>query len=73
MQPRSTPACTRTPFSPEKPPKASPACCTHGFQLVAEPISFLVDRHNHLLVGEEERAERWGANLATKLPLSHEH
>ncbi|HEX6761050.1 MAG TPA: flavodoxin domain-containing protein [Propionibacteriaceae bacterium] len=46
---------------------------THGFQLVAEPISFLVDRHNHLLVGEEERAERWGANLATKLPLSHEH
>jgi hypothetical protein len=45
----------------------------HGFQLVAEPISFLVDRHNHLLVGEEEQAERWGAKLATKLPLSHAH
>ena len=45
----------------------------HGFQLVAEPISFLVDRHNHLLAGEEERAERWGASLAAKMPLGHEH
>ena len=36
----------------------------HGFQLVAEPISFFVDRHNHLLAGEEEQAERWGATLA---------
>jgi hypothetical protein len=45
----------------------------HGFQLVAEPISFLVDRHNHLLAGEEEQAERWGASLAVKMPLSHEH
>jgi hypothetical protein len=35
----------------------------HGFQLVAEPISFLVDRHDHLLPDEEERAERWGATL----------
>lgn len=38
----------------------------HGFRLVAEPISFLVDRHNHLLAGEKEQAERWGAGLATK-------
>ena len=45
----------------------------HGFQLVAEPISFLVDRHNHLLAGEEEQAERWGASLAAKMPLGHEH
>ena len=40
----------------------------HGFQLVAEPISFLVDRHDHLLPGEEERAERWGATLGEKRP-----
>jgi Flavodoxin domain len=40
----------------------------HGFQLVVEPISFLVDRHDHLLPGEEERAERWGATLGEKRP-----
>ena len=40
----------------------------HGFQLVAEPISFLVDRHDHLLPGEEERAEHWGATLCEKGP-----
>jgi hypothetical protein len=45
----------------------------HGFHLVAEPISFIVDRHNHLLVGEEEQAERWGAGLAAKMPSGQEH
>jgi hypothetical protein len=40
----------------------------HGFELVAEPISFLVDRHDHLLPGEEERAERWAATLSKKQP-----
>jgi hypothetical protein len=40
----------------------------HGYELVVEPVSFLVDRHDHLLPGEEERAERWGATLAEKLP-----
>jgi hypothetical protein len=40
----------------------------HGFELVVEPISFLVDRHDHLLPGEEERAERWGATLGEKRP-----
>jgi hypothetical protein len=40
----------------------------HGFELVVEPISFLVDRHDHLLLGEEERAERWGATLGEKRP-----
>ena len=39
----------------------------HGFDLVAEPGSFLVDTHNHLLDGEAERAEAWGASLATAL------
>ena len=43
---------------------------SHGFHLVAEPISFLVDRHDHLLAGEEERAERWGAGLTTWAPSS---
>lgn len=45
----------------------------HGFQLIAEPISFLVDRHHHLLAGEEEQAEQWGAILATRMPLRNEH
>ena len=40
----------------------------HGFELVVEPISFLVDRHDHLLPGEEERAERWGATVGEKRP-----
>jgi Flavodoxin len=38
----------------------------HGFELVVEPISFLVDRHDHLLPGEEKRAERWGATVGEK-------
>ncbi len=42
-----------------------------GFQLVAEPTSFLVDRHDHLLAGEEDKAEGWGASLVTKMPLGH--
>ena len=45
----------------------------HGFRLVAEPMSFLVDRHDHLLAGEDEQAERWGASLTAKMPLSHEY
>jgi hypothetical protein len=40
----------------------------HGFQSAVEPMSFLVDRHDHLLPGEEERAERWGATLGEKRP-----
>jgi Flavodoxin domain len=34
-----------------------------GFDLVAEPESFLVDEGHHLLAGEEERAQAWGAAL----------
>lgn len=37
----------------------------HGFAVVADPISFLVDRHNHLLPGEPERAASWGSQLAS--------
>ena len=36
----------------------------HGYELLAEPESFLVDRQNHLLPGEEERAAAWGTQLA---------
>ena len=36
----------------------------HGFDLVVEPESFLVDRHSHLLPGEDERATEWGEAVA---------
>jgi hypothetical protein len=36
----------------------------HGFRIVAQPESFLVDRHNHLHDGELDRAAEWGRQLA---------
>ncbi len=39
----------------------------HGTDLVAEPESFLVDKRNHLLPGEKDRARSWGERLATTL------
>jgi flavodoxin len=39
----------------------------HGFVLIVEPESFLVDKHDHLLGGEEHRAEEWGKELAAAL------
>lgn len=36
----------------------------HGFELVADPESFLVDKQSALEPGEEERAEQWGRSLA---------
>lgn len=41
-----------------------------GLDLVAEPESFLVDKDNHLLPGEEDRARAWGAQLAATLASS---
>ena len=35
-----------------------------GFQVVAKPESFIVDKHDLLLDGEAQRAETWGAGLA---------
>lgn len=35
----------------------------HGYTLVVEPESFLVDRQTHLLPDEEERARLWGARV----------
>lgn len=40
----------------------------HGFELVCEPESFLVDKHNHLLPGEGDRAHDWAARL-TSVPM----
>jgi hypothetical protein len=39
----------------------------HGMSLVAEPESFLVDKQNRLLPGEQERARAWGEHLAVSL------
>ncbi len=39
----------------------------HGCHLVTKPESFLVDKSNHLLAGEEDRARRWGAELVELL------
>lgn len=36
----------------------------HGAAMVAEVESFLVTKENHLVDGEEARAESWGASLA---------
>jgi len=38
-----------------------------GCTMLADPESFLVDKHNQLLPGELERARRWGEALATSL------
>ena len=38
---------------------------TAGFELAAQPESFLVDKTTHLLAGEEQRAQAWGAGLLT--------
>ncbi len=35
-----------------------------GYRLAVRPESFLVDKANHLLDGEGDRAESWGAMLA---------
>jgi hypothetical protein len=35
----------------------------HGYRLVADPESFLVNKSNQLLPAEVERATAWGASL----------
>lgn len=42
----------------------------HGFRLACEPESFLVDKHNGLLPGEDLRAMRWGIDLSNSLAPS---
>ena len=36
----------------------------HGYRSVADPTSFLVDTHGHLLDGQEASAMEWGRELA---------
>ncbi len=36
----------------------------HGYELVAEPESFIVTKENRLVPEEDERAKTWGARLA---------
>ena len=40
---------------------------THGFRLMTEPESFLVDKQHHLIHGEAARATAWGGQLASTL------
>jgi hypothetical protein len=35
----------------------------HGYRLVVDPESFLVDKQTQLLPGEEERAKAWGSRV----------
>jgi hypothetical protein len=39
----------------------------HGFRLVADPESFIIDTHQRLKAGEAERAATWASNLAVDL------
>lgn len=39
----------------------------HGFDLVMEPESFFVDKHNHLEPDEAERATQWGRTLGAAI------
>jgi hypothetical protein len=41
----------------------------HGFRLVAPPESFLVDKHNHVVAGETDRARSWGESLAAAVAM----
>ena len=39
----------------------------HGFRVIAAPESFIVDKENHLLPGEGDRARAWAIDLVEKL------
>jgi hypothetical protein len=39
----------------------------HGFRTIIEPESFLVDKENHLMDGEVERARAWAESLFDRL------
>jgi hypothetical protein len=62
---------TRMPGAPSFTGRASKGIARrlrdHGFRLVVEPESFLVDKANHLIPGEGERAEAWAASLAASI------
>jgi len=39
----------------------------HGFRVIVDPESFLVDKENHLVPGEGNRARAWADGLVDKL------
>jgi hypothetical protein len=39
----------------------------HGFREIAEPMSFLVTKDNHLVAGQQASARQWGSRLAYTL------
>ena len=42
--------------------------CRHGYEIVAKPTGFIVERaKGPLKDGERERAKAWGAGLASKI------
>ena len=43
----------------------------HGCRLLAEPMSFLVTKDNHLADDEQTHARLWGNDLAARLAPSH--
>lgn len=43
----------------------------HGYRLVVEPQSFLVDIRNKLIDGELTRASQWGRTLGALVQLQH--
>jgi len=61
---------TRMPGSPALTGRASKGIAKrlhrHGCRLVAEPMSFLVSKDNHLAEDEETHARLWGADLAAR-------
>jgi hypothetical protein len=40
-----------------------------GFDVVAKPASFFVDKDNHLRPGQENRAVAWAQHLASKVTI----
>lgn len=45
----------------------------HGYELVADPESFIVTKQNRLEPGEEDRARLWGAGLGANLSVPAVH
>ena len=50
--------------------KIAKALAHHGFDLISEPESFLVDKETKLIDGELDRSREWGRQLASQLNLA---
>src|SRR5258706_14559589 len=67
-QPPSTHGCLDLLLLPAVLPRGiSRALRHHGYEVVADPESFIVTKQNTLEPGEEDRARTWGARLAAIL------